>query len=409
MSQRRFKSPIPNLWEREMQNIEVFQTMESRGVRINAEICEQEIAVGEGRMNQLRRELDGYNPLSNKDLKTLLIDVMDLPVMEEHLTPAGKPSFDKNAMQTYEAILANNPEYTDGPWGSVARNILEYRGWNITLGLCYRKFVDLVSPDGRLRCNYKLHGTKTGRTSCEDPNLQQIPKDAVQVWNRNIKRAFEADEGYSLVQFDFNQGEMRLATGYAKQPNLMETFQWGRDMWGDMVAALGKPKGQCKTLTYAKMYGAQRGKIRLILGGDNPDQFITNWDNYHDRIVALSRKVQETAQRRGYIYYWTGRIRHTAKDFKGGARLAFNSLLQGGLAEIVKSAMIRLYNEVDLPSMGECRMLLMIHDSVIFEIKTKYLEQYISRIKEVMQDVEREVNFDVPFDVSEEFWGKDAV
>jgi DNA polymerase-1 len=400
----KFKSPIPNLWEREMKAVEIFQTMEGRGVRINKELCEQEIAVGEGRMNQLRRELNGYNPNSNKDLKTLLIDEMKLPVLPEHLTKAGKPSFDKNAMATYEAILENNPEYTDGPWGSVAQNILEYRGWSITLGLCYRKFVELLSPDGRLRCDYWLHGTKTSRTSCHDPNLQQVPKEVAKVWNRNIKAAFEAEnEEYCLVQVDFSQGEMRLATGYAKQPNLMETFVEGRDMWGDMIAALNRPKKQCKTLTYAKMYGAQRNKLRLILGGDDPDQFITDWENYHDRIVAFSKAAERKAAQRGYIYLWTGRIRHLPN--RGDSRLAFNSLLQGGLAEIVKSAMIRLYNELDS---NECRMLLMVHDSVIFEIKRKYLAQYIYAIKKCMSRVTDEINFDVPFDVEEEFWGKDA-
>lgn len=400
----KFQSPIPNLWEREMMNIDIFRKMESRGVRINKELALQEIAVGEGRMNQLRKELNGCNPLSNKDLHTLLIDEMKLPVL--HSTPAGKPSFNKAAMKDYELILANNPEYSSGPWGSVAENILEYRGWNITLGLLYRKMIKLVSPDGRLRCNYKIHGTKTSRTSCEHPNLQQVPKETSKVWNRNVKRAFEADEGYTLVQVDVNQGEMRLATGYARQPYLMETFQWNKDMWGQMVAELGRPKAQCKTLTYAKMYGAQRNKLRLILGGDDPDQFITDWETTHDRIVSFSQEVKKKAEKRGYVYLWTGRMRHLNTDPTGGPRLAFNSLLQGGLAEIVKSAMIRLSREVD--NEDECRMILMVHDSVIFEIKTEYLDQYVSKIKEVFSRVEDEKNWDVPFDVTEEFWGKDA-
>ena len=401
---QKFQSPIPNLWEREMVNIDIFRTMERRGVRINKDIALQEIAVGEGRMNQLKKELNGYNPLSNKDLHTLLIDEMKLPVVAR--TPKGAPSFDKNAMKDYELILENNPEYSSGQWGSVAQNILEYRGWNITLGLLYRKMVEMVSPDGRLRCNYKIHGTKTSRTSCEKPNLQQVPKDAAKVWNRNVKRAFEAREGYTLVQVDVNQGEMRLATGYAKQPYLMETFQWNKDMWGQMVAELNRPKPQCKTLTYAKMYGAQRAKLRLILGGDDPDQFITDWEKAHDRIVAFSQNVKKKAEQRGYVYLWTGRIRHLKTDPTGGPRLAFNSLLQGGLAEIVKSGMIRLYNEVD--DEEECRILLMVHDSVIFEIKTEYLDQYVPLIKKVFSRVEDERHWDIPFDVTEEFWGKDA-
>lgn len=398
-----FKSPIPNLWSREMENMEVFHVMEGRGIRINKELALQEIAVGEGRMNQLYKELGNKNPNSNKDLKQLLIDEMGLPVVKVSST-TGKPSFDKEAMADYELILANNPQYTEGEWGSVAKNILEYRGWSITLGLCYRKFVELLSPDDRLRCDYWIHGTKTSRTSCHDPNLQQVPKETAKIWNRNIKKTFEAEEGYALVQVDFSQGEMRLAAGYAKQQNLITTFTTGRDMWAEMVAALGRPKPKCKTLTYAKMYGAQRKKLALILGGDDPDQFITDWENYHDRIVAFSKYVQSKAQSKGRVHLWTGRIRHTKNDPKG-ASIAFNSLLQGGLAEIVKSAMIRLYRKVDSE---ECRMLLMVHDSVIFEIKREYLDQYIALIKQTMSNVQAEVDFGLPFDVEEEFWGKDA-
>lgn len=397
----KFQSPIPNLWTREMQNVEIFNVMERRGVLINKEVCENEIAVGEGRMNQLRKEL-GVNPGSPKQLKTLLLDEMKLPVVKT--TPNGSPSFDKDAMKEYELILENNPKYSTGPWGTVAANILEYRGWQITLGLCYRKFVELVSPDGRLRTDYWLHGTKTSRVSAHDPNLQQTPKEAEKPWNRAIKQAFEPEEGYALVQADFSQGEMRLATGYAQQPNLIETFTQGRDMWGDMTSSLGRPKKQCKTLTYAKMYGAQRNKLKMILGGDDPDQFITDWEEYHDRIVAFSKKAYELAARRGFIRLWTGRIRHlNTKD--NGPRLAFNSLLQGGLAEIVKSAMIRLYNEIDS---DDCRMLLMVHDSVIFEIKREYLDQYIPKIHEIMSRVHTEKDFGLPFDVEHEFWGKDA-
>lgn len=399
----KFQSPIPNLWEREMENINIFRRMERRGVKVNLDIAKQEIAVGEGRMNQIRKSL-GYNPASNKDLRTLLIDEMGLPAL--YPSPkTGAPSFDKRAMKEYEQILANNPKYAAGEWGSVAQQILEYRGWQITLALCYRKFVEKVSPDGRLRCNYKIHGTRTSRTSATDPNLQQVPKETAKVWNRNIKRAFEAQEGYTLVQVDVNQGEMRLATGYARQPYLMETFQWNKDMWGQMVAELNRPKAQCKTLTYAKMYGAQRDKLKLILGGDDPDQFITDWEKAHDRIVNFSKKVYDVAKSRKYIHLWTGRIRHLPGG-DNGPRLAFNSLLQGGLAEIVKSGMIRLSREVD--DENECRMLLMVHDSVIFEIKTEYVDQYIPLIKKVFSRVEDEKNWDVPFDVTEEFWGKDA-
>lgn len=391
-------SRIENLWSREMVNLEIFNLMESRGVLINEKLCRQEIEVSMGRMAQIQKDLNGKNPNSNKDLKTLLIDEMKLPVFKRS-EKTGAPSFDKEAMADYELLLQEMDS-------DLARLILEYRGWSITSALCYKKFVSNVSPDGRLRCNYKIHGTRTSRTSCKDPNLQQVPKEMSHVWNRGIKECFVPMEGYELVQADFSQGEMRLAAGYANQRNLIETFINNEDMWAKMVQALGRPKSKCKTLTYAKMYGAQTKKLTSILGGDDPAGFIRDWENYHDRIVAFSEYCKRKADRNGQVKLWTGRIRHTRGDEKG-SRIAFNSILQGGLAEIVKSAMIRLYNEVD--DEKECRMLLMVHDSVIFEVRKDLLDQYLPKIKSVMERVSDEVTFnDVPFAVEYEFWGKSA-
>lgn len=392
-------SRIENLWSREMVNLEIFNLMESRGILINQNLCHQEIETGVGRMAEITRELGGKNPNSNKDLYQLLIVEMGLPVFKVSET-SGKPSFDKEAMKDYELLL-------QGLESDLAKLILEYRGWSITSALCYKKFVENVSPDGRLRTNYQIHGTRTSRTSAKDPNLQQVPKEMAHIWNRGIKECFVPEEGYELVQFDFSQGEMRLAAGYANQKNLIETFINEEDVWAKMVEALGRPKNKCKTLHYAKMYGAQTKKLTSILGGDDPVGFIRDWENYHDRIVAFSEYSKRQADKNGQVKLWTGRIRHTALDLKNGSRTAFNSILQGGLAEIVKSAMIRLYNEVD--NQDECRMLLMVHDSVIFEIRKDVLYSYLSKIKEVMERVSDEVSFNgVPFTVEHEFWGKSA-
>jgi DNA polymerase I len=373
--------------------------MERRGVLVDIEHCKKQMAIGEGRMHQIRRELGGRNPNSNKDLYELFIEELKLPVMKP--TPAGKPSFDKEAMEDYSMLIESRGD----EFGAVPKLVLEYRGWNTVNGLCYTKFINKVSPvDNRLHCNYKLHGTKTGRTSCEDPNLQQTPKDNSKPWNEELKKSFiTEDEETVLVQIDFSQGEMRLAAGYAKQENLIDTFKSGRSMWDDMIAALNRPKNKCKTLTYAKMYGAQNRKLKSILGGDDPETFINDWEAYHDKIVAQSKRAEEKAKRRGHVYLWTGRIRHL--NFYGGPRKAYNSILQGGLAEIVKSAMIRLYNEVDSDA---CRMLLMVHDSVIFEIKRKFLDEIVEHASEVMSRVTDEIDFGVPFDVEHEFWGRDA-
>lgn len=398
------KSPVANLWQREVQFTEVIMAMESRGIRIDTKMAKREQAIGEGRMLQIIRDLGDLKPSSPIDLKKLLIDRIGMPVLK--YTPNGKPSFNKQAMEEYDALL----EARADDYGDVAKLVLEYRGWQKSVSSNYIPYQERLSPDGRLRTNYFLHGTKTGRLSSREPNLQQIPKESSKRWNGHLKSVFIPKLGYVLLNVDYSQLELRLASAYAQQENWLVVFNSDRDpttgkfpdVFTAMSEELGIVRQGCKTITYAKMFGAQAAKIALLLGGDPVAAlgFIKEWEASHDRIVKLANKVNNTARRRGYINYWTGRQRHF--HFASESHKAFNSLIQGGGAEIVKSAMIRLYDEVDNP---DCRMLLNVHDAVVFEIKENKVDYYEPIIKELMQDVSREIEFGVNFNVESEFWG----
>jgi DNA polymerase-1 len=401
----KFKSPIPNLWERELDFMDCLMTMESRGVRIDQAMARREEAIGTGRMIQIIKELGGLKPTSSTDLKKLLIDKIGLPILWEHCTPKGKPSFDKKAMEDYDALL----EARGDEFGNTAKLVTEYRGWSKTVSSNYIPYQRLLGPDGRLRPNYWMHGTKTGRLSCREPNLQQIPKESTKRWNGHLKKVFIPKPNYVLLNVDYSQLELRLASAYAKQENWLQVFNTVADSLGKypdvftaMSETMGMPRGDCKTITYAKMFGAQAGKIALLIGGDPvaARNFIKQWEEEHDRIVELTETVNAKARARGYIYYWTGRQRHF--PYPGEARKAFNSLIQGGGAEIVKSAMLRLFREVDNP---ECQMLLQVHDAVVFEVLESKVDYYEPIIKELMQDVKREIDFRVSFNVESEFWG----
>ena len=345
--------------------MKVIMAMESRGVRIDTEMAKREIAIGNGRMIQIMRELGGFKPTSSKDLQALLIDKMRMPVVKRS-PKTGKPSFDKDAMAEYDEML----EARADEFGNIAKLVLEYRGWQKTVSSNYEPYLELLSPDGRLRPNYWLHGTKTGRLSCRKPNLQQIPKESEKRWNGNLKKVFIAKPGYVLLNVDYSQLELRLASAYAQQKNWIRVFNAPKDLSGkfpDVFAAMARelliPRQGCKTITYAKMFGAKANKIAYLLGGDPKEalKFIADWEESHDAIVGLAEQVNNKAYRQGYIHYWTGRRRRF--DYRSEARKAFNSLIQGGGAEIVFSAMIRLFKELDNP---ECQMLLQVHDSVLF-------------------------------------------
>lgn len=389
---------IENLWQREVEFINVINAMECRGVLVDQEMCRHEVAIGESRMFNVRKDIKA-DPGSNKDLKRLLIDELGLPVVKRS-EKTGKPSFDKFAMAEYDEMLEHR--HSD-----LAKRIFEYRGWQKAIGY-YNSFLKHVSHDGRIRTTYWVNGTVTGRLSSSDPNLQQIPKSQndphKKPWNNKMKRVFLAPDLFELLFLDFGQIEFRLGAAYSGEEILLDAFNDpSRHVFKEMSRDLNRDYNQCKTFTYATLYGAQWQKIGQILGLEEDDarDFYKSFHERHPKLMALSEAVYEKARSRGYIKLWTGRRRHLPT--KQDAKKAFNSLLQGGGAEVVKSAMIRVKKRVDKE--GYYKMLLNVHDSIGGESLISERDNIIKLISEEMTRVTDEYDFGVRFTVAPEFWG----
>lgn len=361
------------LWERERKFTDLIMRMERLGVPIDQDLCEQEIEIGTKRMDEIRDELKA-NPMSGPDLKKLLIDDMGLP--PQKLTPTGRPSFDKEAMELFEGILEQRNDPT-------ASRILEYRGWQKTISSNYSSYLELQSGNGTLHPSFKLHGTRSGRLSCEKPNLQQIPRSSPKRWNGSLKRAFRAREGFRLFEADYSNLELRLAAVYSKEANLVGPLQQGFKPFDVMAEQLGWERQDCKTFTYATLYGGGSKRIRDLFGIPQEDAQImrANWFGTYPDIQKASQKAGRLAERRGYISMWTGRRRHLSR--REGYK-AFNSLLQGGAAELVKSVMLALDEVIDWDT---CRLLLQVHDSCVFEIAKGTEDKWLPLIKQVMENV----------------------
>lgn len=384
-------------WEHKQKLLRVLVEMEGRGVRIDPELCRDMIVQGEHRMGEIKAALGGYSPTSPKDLQVLLLEKLGLPVVKRS-EKTGKPSFDKYAMEEYEQILSRTGSET-------AQLILEYRGWQKSVSSNYRAYLELVSPDGRLRPNYKMHGTKTGRLSCEKPNLQQIPRSSDKPWNGRMKKAFVAAEGYSLWEADYSQLELRLSAAYAGEESLIRVFQEGRDIFTEMAATLGMDRNDTKTFVYSTQYGAGIRRIKNVFGvtEGRAKEIRQNYFNAYPKVKRLSDRAQAKALSHGKVQLWTKRFRHFMNPEKESHK-ALNSVIQGGGADIVEHTMVRLFEEIDQPSVGECRMLLQVHDSVVFEIKNGREDYYLPKIKAVMEDVRPD--FGVPFAVDVHPWGE---
>lgn len=385
------------LWETEADFIRLIARIKERGIKIDTKFSRQKVIEGTRILNQISGQL-GWNPGSPQQIGKYLIDELGLPVIRR--TPNGAPSFDKEALEEYELHL-------DATGDETAQKVLTYRGWQKTVSSNFQAYLDLMDENQILHPNYKVHGTRTGRLSCEKPNLQQIPRESVKPWNGDVKKAFIPRDpelyasinprsgiygkdnpcGYlKLRTFDFKQVEFRLAAAYAGEKELLEIFNSGADIFTEMSARLGRPRHVIKTFIYATLYGAGKSKIALILkvpkdeADDLYDEYHGRWPGFH----KISDKAAYLALSDGYIEYWTGRRRHLPKL---EARKAFNSVIQGGAFEIVKRRMLALKDEP---------IVLQVHDSITIEDDDNC---DIDRIKKTLEDVPEAKDFGVKFEV----------
>lgn len=388
--------------------------MKKRGIRIDTGLAAEYVAKGEAEMKRLAREL-GYpaipkkptkrNPepdpdpmptLGPKALEEIFIERLKLPVVKAS-EKTGKPSFDKTVMEEYDIML----ERIDSP---EAKLVKEYRGWQKAVSAAYRPYIELLDTDGRLRCSYKTHGTKTGRFSCEKPNLQQIPKASDKPWNGKVKECFIPEDGFTLINADFSQLELRLATAYAGEPHLKVVFEEGRDIFTEMAEQLGMTRQDTKTLVYSMQYGAGLPRLMSAFGvtKQRAQQIRENYFATFPLFKMLSDRIAASAEQRKEARLWNGRYRHF--QYASEAFKAMNSVIQGGAADIVEMVMVRCFEELDS---DDCRMLLQVHDSITWEVRNELVEEMMPRIREVMADVSAAVghnDFDVTFAVEVEFW-----
>lgn len=383
-----------DMWQWKRRFINTVRMMERRGVLIDQDYCRSKAEEAEQARDDYHEMLGGYNPGSFKDMNLLLCETLGLPpIMRERYDKKTKTkkytqTFDKGAMEEYEEML----ETLDSP---IAEYVLAHRGWTKAASAFYNAYLTHVSPDGRVRPTYHHHksegegGTVTGRLSCSNPNLQQIPKESKKPWNGGVKKAFVAREGYELWEVDYSQLELRLGTGYAKVQSLIDTFNEGRDIFDEMAITLGYERQIVKTFVYMTQYGAGPAKIARVLKIDQAeaerlrDEYYATYPGFR----KINTAVETTIKRNKKIKLWSGRYRHFLNP-KDEARKGLNSMIQGGSADIVERSMVRVFEDVDQKSDDECRMLLTVHDSVWFEIKIGTESKYLSQICEIMEDVE---------------------
>lgn len=383
---------LDSLWSVERDFIYLLSQIERTGIKARADFCREKAEYGLGRMDACANEL-GFVPTPT-NLASFLLDELGLPVVKRS-AKTGKPSFDKKAMEIYDEMLSTMDR-------TEAKLILEYRGWQKAVSSFWAIIPEVISPDGRVRTEFKPHGTVTGRLSSKKPNLQQIPRAGTKPWNGDAKLAFEAEPGYKLIEFDYSQLEYRLATAYGQDAELVRIFNNDEDPFlplAERVFGGVEQRQNAKTYTYLTLYGGGIRRAMAALGVDEQTAISVRegYRELYPGIFRASDQAGRLAKSRGYVRYWTGRRRHFAND--EGSHKAFNSVIQGGGAELVKRSLLRVAEE--LPP-DKARIVLTVHDSGVLEIREDAVEDLVPRVIKLMTDWPE---FGVKLSVDAHEWG----
>jgi len=277
-----------------------------------------------------------------------------------------------------------------------------------------------INPEtGRVHTSFSLTGAQTGRLSSNDPNLQNIPIRTE--LGRKIRDAFVAEPGFKLLSADYSQIELRLAAHMADVPALKQAFREGVDIHSLTAEELfGRvdrdTRNQAKTINFAILYGSSAWGIAGRLGVPK-DEGKAIIDRYFQRFPGIRAFIHATlagARERGFTQTLFGRRTHFEPNIRspnpsiraGAERAAINAPIQGTSADLIKRAMARMDDALADAGLDGVRMLLQVHDELVFEVPDGREEEAAAVIRRVMSTAaEPMMTLDVPLDV-EVGWGE---
>lgn len=386
-----------SLYPREVKIAHLIRRIEDIGVLIDRSEAEKLAAQTQLDLKELHRKL-GFDPMKPSELAHRLYA---LPPEGLGFQPEAFSS--RRSKEFAQGIPTMNEETLSRLEHPVVDDVLTYRGKLKALSTWYLGFLEKMGHDDRLHPDFKQHGTKTTRWSCANPNLHQLPRDTE---NTPVKKLLRATPNYQLWEFDYSQVEFRLGAVYAECYTILNTYRQGGDVHKITAQNIGAYRKFPQEPDQARYVGKQTNFLTIYGGGakvlkkqlwrdakiDLPqseckiilDKFHKAYPEFRD----IMAKVERSALRRGYIKLWNGRKRHFSEDYE--CRKAYNSLVQGGAAQIMIESMLELEK-------AGFRLVSQVHDSVWIEIPEDEVETQIPKIKEIMEWPSD--SFDCPFPV----------
>ena len=371
--------------ELEFPFVRVLWQMQRCGIKIDAEMIKRLIGRNEKSLRALTDEIyelcgEQFNINSPAQLGAVLFERLGLPAAKR--TKTGY-STDESVLKDLTAL---HP---------AVGKILDYRELFKLQSTYCEPLLQLALADAqnRVRSNFLQTGTATGRLASKNPNLQNIP--ARGTFAKDVRDCFLASEGYSLISLDYSQIELRLLAHFSRDPALLAAFRADEDIHARTAISIfgdAQPAHRtiAKSINFGLIYGMGAGKLSDSLGIARAEAkgYIERYFAAFSTIKEFLQSIKSDAKESGYVSTLFGRRRYfdfaNARNnmvYASYEREAVNTKFQGSAADIIKKAMVEISPLLN----DEARLILQIHDELIFEVRDDLAQSFGERAQEIMQ------------------------
>ncbi|MBC3766627.1 DNA polymerase I [Neptunicella marina] len=374
--------------------VPVLADMEQTGVLIDSQKLLEQSQFLATRIMQLEKEVhelagEAFNLNSTKQLQQILFEKLSLPVIKK--TPKGVPS-------TAEEVLQQLAEEYELP-----KKLLEYRGLTKLKSTYTDKLPKMIHHrTGRVHTSYHQAIAATGRLSSTDPNLQNIPIRTEE--GRKVRQAFIAEKGYKIVAADYSQIELRIMAHLSADKGLLDAFAHGKDIHKSTAAEVfgvsldevtSDQRRSAKAINFGLIYGMSAFGLakQLHIPRNEAQKYMDLYFERYPGVLTYMDTTREFAKEYGFVETVFGRRLYLSEinsrngaARKGAERAAINAPMQGTASDIIKKAMLKVAEWIKGLPQGEVRMIMQVHDELVFEIKEQFIDQHSKTIASIMQD-----------------------
>lgn len=377
------------------------QTMKKNGVLVDIDFFKKLSLEYHTELKKLEAQIfeqagEEFNVKSPKQISHILFESLSLPTKGIKKSKTGSYSTNISVLEK----LRDEHE--------IVPLIIDYRELQKLLSTYIDVIPDMVADDGRLHAEFLQYGTATGRFSSQNPNMQNIPTRSE--LGRKIREGFVADSACVLVSFDYSQIELRVLALLSQDESLMQIFRDGRDIHSAVAAQISgvledsvdrEMRRKAKVVNFGILYGMGINALRKEMGTDKGEaqMFYNGFFENFPKAAAFLESSKEYAREHGYTKTLFGRKRQFKKINAKlpfiramAERMALNAPIQGTAADIIKLAMIHAQEKV-LPDFPEAKLVLQIHDEIIYEIPKAKQTDFEKKMLLVMGNVLAESYF----------------